>query len=107
MRAGPLKKVVSVGKYTTTLDSYGQEVVTYTTLQDIRASINPATGNEVYMNDRLINEVSHKIEIRYNATLNLNPKDVLVYNSRTFNIISVINWNEGNDRLIVLCKEKL
>ncbi len=107
MRAGPLRNAVNVQKYTITLDTMGQEVVSYTPLQDIRASINSVTGKEMYMNERLINEVTHKIEIRYNASLNLNPKDRLVFKTRNFDIVSVINWNETNDRLVVLCTEDL
>lgn len=63
MRAGHLKKVIGIEKFTITLDTYGEEVVSYTPLQNVRASINPISGNEKYMNSQLINEVSIRLRL--------------------------------------------
>ena len=107
MRAGPLNKVVDIQQYTTLTDAYGEEVVSYVQLKNTRASIKPITGTETFIDARLLNEVSHSVEIRYDSLLNLNPKDRIVYDTRNFDIINVLNMNEKNVKYIILCKEEL
>lgn len=68
-----------------------------------RAGIYPISGKEFYAAETVNSEVTHKINIRY--TEGLKPSMRIKFENRYFDIISIINFQEKNIMLQLLCKE--
>jgi len=100
--AGTMRHLVEIQEMQTIKDGSGSNVITWIKVVDVRASINPVTGNEMFMNAQLQNEVTHKIGMRYRA---LSPKNRIVFNGRIFDVVNSLNFQEKNVNLIVLAKE--
>lgn len=106
MRAGPLNKVITLQEQQEVKDDYGSININYIDLKDIRASVAPISGDEKYINAELLNTVTHKITIRYDSNLNLDPTNRIVFKNRNFEIENVLNFQEKNVFYTILCKEK-
>lgn len=66
------------------------------------AQISPVSGREYFSQIRET-AVSHKIYCRYRE--GISPKMRIRYKNRTFRIISVLNWEENNKGLTIMCEE--
>lgn len=66
------------------------------------AQINPVSGKEYFSQTR-DNVVSHKIYCRYRQ--GITPKMRIKFKDRIFRIISVLNWEERNEGLTIMCEE--
>lgn len=105
MRAGQLRHVADLERYTESKDENGAMVKTWNVLKpDIRCSIEPITGTETFIRSDLVSEISHKINIRYT---DVTTKDRIVYNGRVFDIIFPHNWKEINKDITLLVKERM
>ncbi len=109
MAAGRYKKRVTLETYAEAPDSFGDAMVgTYTTLAIRWASVNPLRGRELAQFQQVHADVSHRIRLRYDSSLMvLTPKDRVALGSRNFEILSVINIQEANRNLELICKENL
>lgn len=67
------------------------------------AAIDPVSGREFYAVEQSQSEVSHKIRCRYRAGLTTAMR--IKYRSRRFKIISIIDWEERHESLLIVCKE--
>ncbi len=102
IRAGTMRNLVEIQEMQTSKDGSGSNVITWVKIADARASINPVTGNEMFMNAQLQNVVTHKIGMRYRA---LSPKNRIVFNGRIFDFIHALDFQEKKVNLIILAKE--
>lgn len=66
------------------------------------AQISPISGKEYFSQMREIT-VSHRIYCRYRR--GITPRMQIKFKERTFRIISVINWEERNEGLTIMCEE--
>jgi SPP1 family predicted phage head-tail adaptor len=55
--------------------------------------IEPASGQELTETEQMVAQVTHRITTRWQP-LGLSPKDRIVYGSRVFNLISVVDVGE-------------
>lgn len=102
MRAGQLRHTVSIQSYDETADELGQPSRTYTEETTRRAAIYPMAGRELEYAKKIHEEITHKIVMRF---YDLSPRDRLVFGSRTFEVMSVINRQERNREIEVMAKE--
>jgi SPP1 family predicted phage head-tail adaptor len=100
---GDLRRRVEIRTNTPTKDAKGQNQPNWSTIATVWASIEPASGTHFVATEQVRNETTHKVVIRYFA--GLTPRNQLVYNGRTFNILSVINETEMNVRHTLLVQE--
>lgn len=101
---GSLRHRVILKKPIITKDTIGQDVEEWQDVAFVWASVEPLSGRE-YFNARQINsEVTTKITMRY--IKDLDSHWVVQLEQRTFNILSVINFEERNIYLQLLCSEK-
>lgn len=98
MRAGLLRQVVQILKPTVT-----GGIQNWTLLDTVRAEISPVTGAEVARALDPTTTVLSNVVIRYHA--NIRPKDRLQFGTRILEVISVINIDERNRELNLVCKE--
>lgn len=105
MKIGRLRHRITIQKYTATRDSFGADVEDWTDIANVWASITPVSGKEYYAAQQINAEITTKITIRY--IKDINPKMRVVFKDRMFEILSVINSEERNIELNLMCKECL
>ena len=81
----------------------GGFIQTWVNVAIVYASIQPVTAREQVWGMQTIMTVSHTITIRYRSVLKASWR--IKYGDRFFNIISIINVDEANDYLQIVCKE--
>ena len=108
MRGGDLRHQITIQVKSSVPDGMGGHIATWNTFATCFAAIWPVSGKELDQNAQLATLVTHRVRIRYLAGL---PQPIkpgtmqILYNSRIFNVQSVINWEERNIQLDMLCLE--
>ena len=106
MRIGKLRHKVEVQRFVTKKDEWGNTIEAWETLANVWAAIEPMKGEEFFAAMAFQSEITHKVTMRYFGE-RITTKDLLVFNGRTFDIESVINVEERNKELVLMCKEKV
>ena len=104
LMAGKLRHRVSIQTESTAVDSYGEPTASWSTDETVWASIEPTGGNEADIGEGQAGIITHRIFMRYTA--NATPKKRLLFGSRVFGIVSVLNHEERNEYLVISCKEE-
>jgi SPP1 family predicted phage head-tail adaptor len=81
----------------------GQVIESWTTTATVFASISPISGREYFNASGERAEVTHRVVIRYGPSVA--ARDRIVYGSRVFDIKSVIDMEEKNRQLVLMCTE--
>jgi SPP1 family predicted phage head-tail adaptor len=105
MKIGKLRHRVRLQEYVISKDSFGAEVENWSDTATVWASIEPLSGREYFAAQQINAEVSTKITIRYRA--GVKPTMRILFGGRIFEILSVINTEEKNRELILMCREVL
>lgn len=90
-KIGRLDKRVTVQRRSSTKDSYGQELDSWTTIAQVWAQVKPLGGKERMRNTAMVVEsiLTHTVTVRYSDTL-MPPLEAdawrILYNNRIFNI---------------------
>ena len=105
MRAGKLRHRITIQEYTTAANDFGEMVKTWATYVTVWGLIKPLTGDEKFTADQTTPGLSHEIRIRYKS--GITPDMQLRFDGRTFGIVSVINIDERNREMILMCREIL
>jgi len=105
MKSGSLQYRMEIQAPTNTVDSFGQPVTTWTTTQVRWCSINPLNDREQFYASQVRPETSHRVIFRWFDTLT--HKHRLKMGSRIFDILSILNPNEGGEILQVDVVERV
>ena len=105
MRAGTLRHRITIQEQTDTADGMGGFSTTWTDLFDMRVAIWPLSAKERLEAMKLGVEVTHKIRGRYRS--GITPKNRIKFDTRIFNITSMINPDERNRTLDMLATEEI
>ena len=105
MRAGNLRHRITIQQATQVNDGMGSMTTTWSTLVTCWSAIWPVSAKEHVESDKIEMETSHRIRIRYYSGLDSSMR--INFGSRTFKIISIINWEERNVYLDILAKEEV
>ena len=105
MRAGKLKHPIIIEQASSVRDDRGEETEVWTTFKQVRAGIYPKTGSEKFELHQENNEITHEVVIRYQS--GFTPKMRVNFSGRLFDIESIINFNEANKTLKLMCIERL
>ena len=103
MRAGNLRHLVTIQKNTPTADGMGGQTASWAATSTAWAGIWPVSAKERVSNQQLETQLTHKIRIRYQAGVTTAKR--VKYDTRYFKIISIINMDERNITLDLLCTE--
>ncbi len=106
VRAGILRHPIFLQREIESVGEIGQVIHTWTNLYHTRAHISPVNGTEWYINDHLQNEVTHNIVVRDTRTTKHTPKDRIIFGTRIFDIIKILNFEERQMHLMILAKER-
>jgi SPP1 family predicted phage head-tail adaptor len=108
MRAGSLRKRVTVQQRSTSVDSFGGQAQTWIDICTVWAEIRTLNGRELMAASAMQSEVSHEITVRYRSELT-NPKAVaamrILFKGRIFNIHSSVNVDERNEIITLQVSE--
>lgn len=105
MWAGALRNRVVIQSKTVTPNSFGEEVISWSTVATLWAAIEPLQGREYLEGAAAGAEVTTKITVRYYP--NLKPEMRATWGSHTYDILSVIEFRENKREIQLMCKEVL
>ncbi len=105
MKAGKLKHLVTIEEPPATADLQGGQSGSWTEIEGspVWASIMPLSGSRRYEAAQVIQGVSHQISMRYLSGVTSEMRVML--DLREFRIRSVVNVDERNRELRLLCEE--
>lgn len=93
MDPGRLRHRIAIQSNSTTAASdLGQPVDNWTTVETVWGRIEPLSGREAFYANQVQADVTHKVTLRGNRTIT--TKQRLTHESRTFNIVSVLDDEE-------------
>ncbi len=84
-------------------DTGGGSAMNWTTINTIWASIEPISGSEQMIAGKLSGTITHRIRMRYDATITTAMRFML--GTRVYNIRSIKNIQQRNRALEILAEE--
>jgi SPP1 family predicted phage head-tail adaptor len=108
MRAGNLRRRLTIQARGAGVDALNQPVLDWTDVAKVWADIQPLSGREMFAAAVVNTEISHLIQIRYQAQF-ANPKAMAamrcLYGTRIFNISSARDIDELHRTIELTCLE--
>lgn len=102
VRAGQLRKRITIQNTTASQDAYGAEAITWENFAVHRAAeVTPLSGREFFDAQQTQGSIEVRFKIRY--IKGITSKMRILYNGEGYDIQSVINLNERNRELQILC----
>lgn len=107
MRAGLIRRRVTVQRYTATQNSLGEEVATWSNLFSAWASVDAVTASERFASgsQQELATVTHRIRLRYRDDYVAGPKDRVSFDGKTFDIESAVDPDGRRRETVMLCRE--
>jgi len=103
MRAGRLRHRVTIQQKVPTRDTFGGELVTWSPVATVWASVEPLQGREYLAARQLQAELTTRIRIR--CRTGILPQMRVVWGSHTYDIQAVIEPESGRRELQLMCTE--
>lgn len=108
--AGQLNHRVRIQQPTTVKDALGAPTQVWADVATVWADIQPLSGREARIADRVAAEVTHQITVRYRSDLD-DPQVVarmrVLFRDRIFSVHAALNDDEANVAIILLASEGL
>lgn len=98
-----LRHWITIQESTDTRDSYGEPIHAWNTFDQVWASIEPISGREYFASKETRSQSTHRIRIRYRS--GLSTKMRISWDSRYFDIESILNPDERDRELVLMCVE--
>jgi SPP1 family predicted phage head-tail adaptor len=102
MRAGKLDHKIALQESTPVRSTTGNVTYTWSNFAEPWAEIEPKGGRELF-EARTVPEIDLVIKIRY--VPGINSKMRVYWNSREFDILSILNIKEHNRDMLIACRE--
>lgn len=101
MKAGKLDRRITISVKSATRDSYGAEIIGWTTLATVWAEVLPLTGREPFIASQYVVEAEFKIRIRFREDFDETAK--ITYNNIDYDIVHIAEIGRG-DGLEIMVK---
>ena len=88
-----------------TADGMGGITATWSNTATIWADIMPISATERTQADKVIDDITHKIIVRHRAVTS--PDQRILYGTRVFNIVSVVNPDNSSSHLKLMAREQI
>ncbi|TNH06633.1 phage head closure protein [Testudinibacter sp. TR-2022] len=105
MQIGKLRHRITLQQQITQLNSYGGTITDWQDVATAWAEVKPLSGREYFAAEQVQSEITTQIWLRYRP--DIQPTMRVKWGDRTFEVISVINHNERNTALQLMCKERI
>lgn len=103
MQIGKLRHRITLQKQVNTVNDYGGAVTTWKNVATVWADVRPLSGREYFSAQQVQSEVTTQIWLRYLD--GIMPTMRVKFGKRTLEIVSVLNMQERNVSLQLMCKE--
>lgn len=103
MQVGKLNKRVKIQKLGTVKDEYGELEEVWQDFKTVWAEVKPLTGRSFFSAQQINSEITHSVIIRY--VENIKSSMRVLYKGRVFEILYVMNFDEDDRALQLMCKE--
>ena len=100
---GKMRYRVAIEGATNTRDAGGGISQSFSPVTYIYANIKPMNANSTYRQGIVQEKVTHEVTIRYMKNISTNSR--VTYGSRNFNVKGIINVDERDRFLKLLCEE--
>lgn len=94
---------VTIQEYVTTRNDWNEPVQTWVDWMQVWVSIEPISGREYWAKHQTQSAVTHRVRMHY--VPGVKPTMRILHGERVFDIESVIDWEERNEYLQLMCKE--
>jgi SPP1 family predicted phage head-tail adaptor len=100
MKSGKLDRRIQIQQRVETQDSYGQAVISYSTIATVWAEVIPLSGRELFAAAQKYPEATMRIRVRFRT--DVTEKHRIVFNSTNYDIIHIaeIGRNEGLEFIV-------
>lgn len=102
MDAGTLRHKIIIQKRGDTGSAYN-EPLSWEDVKTAHASISTLSGKEFIAGSQEQSEVTHKVMMRYIS--GIKPSMRVEFGARHFDIMYIVNWQERNVELTLMCSE--
>ncbi len=104
MRAGLLTRSrITISRKSVTQNSYGEDVVTWTSLGSFWANIRALQGRELESMQQTWAEARFKIDMRFQRGTDFRRADKVTWGTRTLNILDAEDPDQRQRRLFIVC----
>lgn len=103
MRAGKLRRTLTIQEASEARDSTGSVVTTWATFATVHGSVEPLRGREFWSAKELQAQVDTRIRIRYLE--GVTPKMQIVDNGTTYLIYAVLDIEKRHIQMDLMCQE--
>ena len=103
MQSGDLNKRIEIQAATRVSDDMGGFGEVFSTIATVWAAIWPTSAKELTQSMQTDMVITRRIRIQYRSTFR--PSWRLKFGNRYFNIVSILNPNEKNEYLDLICRE--
>ena len=103
MDIGLLRHKLELHSASSAQNAFGESIETWSSYDTVWGQISPMQGEELFHAQQINAAVTHKILIRYNSNVTVEHR--VVFDSRTFEINSVLDPEEQNEMLLLHCTE--
>ena len=104
---GKMRHRITFQRFTGELDAYGDplraEDANWADVATVWAAIYPVSGREFYEAEQSQSAVSHKIRCRWHPGLETAMR--IVCGKRRFRPLSILNWEERCESLLIMAEE--
>ena len=102
MNIGKLRDRIKVQQKETTQNEFGEQEITYTTVQEIWAKVLTASSKEFY-NKGEMNKLTYKVLVRSNSQIT--PEMIVKYKDKTLEISNILDADSKRDYMLLICEE--
>ena len=105
VRAGTLRHQVTIQADTLVQNAFNEWVHGWADVATVWGAIEPNNGSRFFEAMQSNSEVQGAVRIRYRSGIDASMR--LLFGTRVYKIISVVNYNERNKELIIYYKEDI
>jgi SPP1 family predicted phage head-tail adaptor len=103
MRAGELRQRLILQQNQPNTGSYGERLPDWVSLSTIWGAVNPVSARQFIEQQRDQAEITHKVKIRFRSDIKSGMR--LLFGTRILHIEGVLNTDEANRELLLMCRE--
>lgn len=105
LNAGVLDQRVTLQQAVASQDATGDQIVTWTTLRDVWASVAPIRGRELFSGGATLADTDTRIRIRFAPDLeDINAKWRVLHRGDVYNVYSAAESNMGREFIEIMAK---
>ncbi len=105
MISGRKSKSIQIETVTQVVNAFGGLAETWATFKKVFAEVSPTRGQE-YFSSRQIN-TKNNVSFRFNYFSGITTKMRVSYDGKVYDIQSIININERNREIELMCEEQV